>query len=315
MIGDLAAEHASLVRHAYHMLGSHIDAEDVVQDAFVRWQRSDRSHVRDAHAYLRATVTRLSLDRLSERASARETYVGPWLPAPILVDESAVPETAAMLAEDVSFAFLLALERLSPLERAAFLLHDALDVPFAEIARLLERSVESIRQLASRARSSIRESRPARTAARCDAIAMRERFSSARLSGDINALMALLSDDVRDGGGKKPAAINPLVGRDHVGRFLHGIVRKGGAQLVEIRPVWVNGLPGYAAFGADGLDQTLAIETDGEKITGIYISRNPEKLASVAHALGNVAIGRGPWSSRNSARADGLDRVNAVPDK
>jgi RNA polymerase sigma-70 factor (ECF subfamily) len=310
MIDDLAEERASLVRHAYHMLGSHMDAEDVVQDAFVRWQRCDRSHVRDAHAYLRATVTRLSIDRLRERASARETYVGPWLPEPILVDESAVPETAAMLAEDVSFAFLLALERLSPLERAAFLLHDALDVPFAEIATLLERSVESVRQLASRARSSIREARPARTAARGDAIAMRERFSLALRSGDINELMALLSDDVRllaDGGGKKPSAINPLVGRDHVGRFLHGIVRKGGAQLAEIRPVWVNGLPGYATFSADGLDQTLAIESDGEKITGIYVSRNPEKLAFVARALGDVAIGRGLWSNRDRDRAGSIE--------
>jgi len=291
---DLAAERATLVRHAYHMLGSHMDAEDVVQDAFVRWQRGDRSNVRDAHAYLRATVTHLSIDRLRERANARETYVGPWLPEPILLDDSAVPESAATLAEDVSFAFLLALERLSPLERAAFLLHDALDVPFAEVATLLERSEESVRQLASRARGAIREARPKRTAARGDAIAMRERFSAALLSGDINQLMALLSDDVRllsDGGGKKLAAINPLVGPDHVGRFLHGIVRKGGARLVEIREVWVNGLPGFATFGADGLDQTLAIESDGEKITGIYVSRNPDKLESVARALGNVPIG------------------------
>ncbi|HVA27130.1 MAG TPA: RNA polymerase sigma factor SigJ [Candidatus Baltobacteraceae bacterium] len=294
MIDDLAAERARLVRHAYHMLGSHVDAEDVVQDAFVRWQRGERSNVRDAHKYLRAAVTNLSIDRLRERASARETYVGPWLPEPILLDESAVPESAVTLAEDVSFAFLLALERLSPLERAAFLLHDALDIPFAEIATLLERSEESVRQLASRARHAIRESRPKRTAARVDAVAMRERFANALLSGDIAALTALLSDDVRllsDGGGKKLAAINPLAGPDRVGRFLHGVMRKGGGRIVEIRPAWINGLAGFATFWEDGLDQALAIESDGEKITAIYISRNPDKLASVAKALGDVPIG------------------------
>jgi RNA polymerase sigma-70 factor, ECF subfamily len=294
MIDDLAAERATLVRHAYHMLGSHVDAEDVVQDAFVRWQRGDRSDVRDAHKYLRATVTHLSIDRLREKAHARETYIGPWLPEPIVVDESAVPESAATLAEDVSFAFLVALERLSPLERAAFLLHDALDVPFAEVATLLERSEESVRQLASRARTAIRDARPKRWAARPDAAAMRDRFAAALLSGDITQLMALLSDDVRlvsDAGGKKLAAIKPLVGADHVGRFLHGIAKKGAALVVELRPIWVNDLAGFAAFGADGLDQTLAIETDGEKITALYISRNPDKLGSVAKALGDVPIG------------------------
>jgi RNA polymerase sigma-70 factor (ECF subfamily) len=293
MIEDLSLERAALVRHAYHMLGSHADAEDVVQDAFVRWQRGDRSKIRDAHAYLRATVTNLAIDRLRERSKARETYIGTWLPEPIVVDDSAVPESVVTLAEDVSFAFLLALERLSPLERAAFLLHDALDVPFAEIATLLERSEASVRQLASRGRHAVRDARPARTANRSDAGAMRDRFTKALLSGDINQLMALLGDDVRllsDGGGKKLAAINPLVGADHVGRFLHGIARKGAALVVEIRPLWINGMAGFAAFGPDGLDQTLAIETDGERITGIYVSRNPDKLAAAARALGTRPV-------------------------
>ena len=130
--------------------------------------------------------------------------------------------------------------------------------------------------------------------------------------------MALLSDDVRlltDGGGKKQAAINPLVGPDRVGRFLYGIVRKGGAQLVEVLPVWVNGLPGYATFRADGLDQTLAIESDGEKITGIYISRNPEKLASVARALGNVAIADNPPPSRHSPRDGGAGSAHRTAER
>jgi RNA polymerase sigma-70 factor (ECF subfamily) len=297
MIDDLAAERATLVRHAYRMIGSHTDAEDIVQDAFVRWQRGERSHVHDAHAYLRATVTHLAIDRLRERSKARETYIGPWLPEPIITDDSVVPEAAVTLAEDVSFAFLLALERLSPLERAAFLLHDALDVPFGEIAALLERSEESVRQLALRARHAIREARPKRWPARADAVEIRERFVKALTSGDIGAITALLSDDVRllsDAGGKKLAAINPLEGRDRVGRFLDGITRKGIKNVTEFRPVWVNGLPAFAIFSADGLDQAFAIETDGVQISGIYITRNPEKLTAVAKALGNVPIGSSP---------------------
>lgn len=281
-------ERAPLVRHAYRMLGTMTDAEDVVQDAFVRWHRADRSSVRDPHAYLRASVTHLALDKLREQKRARETYIGPWLPEPILVDESSAPEHVVTLAEDVSFAFLLALQRLSPLERAAFLLHDALDVPFAEIAQTLERSEESVRRLASRARRAIHAETPRRVPAVADANALRARFTAALASGEIAKITALLTDDVlllSDGGGKRPAALNPLEGVDRVSRFLAGVVHKGAAYA-QASPATINGLPGLVVTFADGLEGVVALEPRGEKISAIYISRNPEKLAAVAEATG-----------------------------
>jgi RNA polymerase sigma-70 factor, ECF subfamily len=282
-------ERAGLVRHAYRMLGTMTDAEDVVQDAFVRWHRTDRPGVRDPHAFLRATVTNLALDRLRERKRSRETYVGPWLPEPIVVDEKATPEHVVSIAEDVSFAFLLALERLSPLERAAFLLHDALDVPFAEIAQMLERSEESVRRLASRARHAIHESAPRRIPPRVDADALRQRFTQAILSGDIARLQALLTDDVRllaDGGGKRAAALNPVLGLDHVSRFLIGVASRVRDEIKEARLATINGLPGLLLLGEDGLDSTWVLEPRGEKIAAVYVSRNPDKLAAVAEATG-----------------------------
>jgi RNA polymerase sigma-70 factor (ECF subfamily) len=284
---SLLAQRASLVRHAYRMLGTMSDAEDVVQDAFERMQRADTSHVRDPRAYLRATVTNLALDRLRASARSREVYVGPWLPEPV-IDETAVPDHIVGVAEDISFAFLLALERLSPLERAAFLLHDALDVPFAEIAQTLGRSEVSVRRLASRARAAIRSDAPRRITPPSDAEALRDRMGRAILSGDVNGLMAMLTSDVTllsDGGGKKTAAINPLVGPDRVSRFLVGVSRKGGASVRAIMPTWINGLPGWALFGDEGLDQTIALEIVDGAVRGIYITRNPDKLSAAKAAL------------------------------
>lgn len=281
-------ERAPLVRHAYHMLGTMTDAEDVVQDAFVRWHRGNHDHVRDPHAFLRATVTNLALDRLRAQKRSREEYIGPWLPEPIIVDESAAPDHVVTVAEDVSFAFLLALERLSPLERAAFLLHDALDVPFAEIAQTLERSEESVRRLASRARRAIHENTPRRIAPRAGADELRARFTAAVLSGDIARITAILTDDVKflsDGGGKKPAALNPLHGADKVAKFLGGVARKGAANA-EVRPAMVNGLPAVILLVDGAIDGLWALEARGEKIAAIYVSRNPEKLDAIAKATG-----------------------------
>ncbi len=280
-------ERATLIRHAYRMLGSMSDAEDVVQDAFERMQRADTSHVRDPRKYLRATVTNLSLDRLRSSARQREVYVGPWLPEPV-VDESAVPEHVVGVAEDISYAFLLALERLSPLERAAFLLHDALDVPFAEIAQTLGRSEESVRRLASRARVAIQNDAPRRIARGADAEAMRDKLGAAVLNDDISGLMAMLTENVRfvsDGGGKRPAAINPVVGRDRVSKMLTGLAKKGYGRFRAIVPTSINGLPGWAFFTDEGLEQTTALETDGTSVSAIYVVRNPDKLLAVEAAL------------------------------
>jgi RNA polymerase sigma-70 factor, ECF subfamily len=283
-----ARERAPLVRHAYHMLGTMTDAEDIVQDAFVRWHRAERDNVRDPHAFLRATVTHLALDRLRAQKRSREEYVGPWLPEPIIVDESAAPEHVVTIAEDISFAFLLALERLSPLERAAFLLHDALDVPFAEVAQTLERSEESVRRLASRARRAIHENTPRRITPPPDADELRERFTAAVLSGNVEQITAMLTDDVKmisDGGGKKPAALKPLLGSSIVATFLGGLARlvpKG----IEVRPAVVNSSPGLLFLLDGGIETLLTLETNGEKISAIYASRNPEKLEAVAKATG-----------------------------
>jgi RNA polymerase sigma-70 factor (ECF subfamily) len=283
-----AQERAPLVHHAYRILGTMTDAEDVVQDAFVRWHRGDRGAVRDPHAFLRATVTHLALDRLRAQKRSRETYVGTWLPEPILVDESNTPEHVVTIAEDVSFAFLLALERLSPLERAAFLLHDALDVPFAEVAQTLERSEQSVRRLASRARRAIHETIPRRSSPVLSADDVRARFTAAVLSGDVAQITAILTDDVKlltDGGGKKPAAINPVDGADKVGRFLRGVAGKAGPG-VEIRSAFINGLPGFLLIVDGALEGLWALQPRDEKVAAIYVSTNPEKLVAAAKSAG-----------------------------
>ncbi len=264
------------------MLGTWTDAEDVVQDAFIRWESAEREKVRDAAAYLRTIVTRIAIDRLRAARASRETYIGPWLPEPVVDDQTTVPEHVVTLAEDVSFAFLLALERLSPLERAAFLLHDALDIPFAEIAGILERSEESVRRLASRAREHIHSSHHRRIAKPHDAQALRDRFAEALGRANVEDLVALLTEDavlLSDGGGKRPAAINPLHGSDRIARFFAGVVTKNRDTITAIVPATINGLPGFVAYNREGVDQTLAIETRDDRICAVYIVRNPEKLA------------------------------------
>ncbi|MBV8581123.1 MAG: RNA polymerase sigma factor SigJ [Candidatus Eremiobacteraeota bacterium] len=292
------AHRATLNRLAYRMLGSNAEAEDIVQDAYLRFADAlRRTTVADDAAYLRATVTRLALDRLRSARARRETYVGPWLPEPIVSDEAGNPEATATLADDVSFALMLALERLSPLERAAFILHDVLDVPFAEIASTLHRSEEAARRLASRGREHVRESRTRRSTRRADAIRLRDAFTAALLAGDVDAVIHLLTDDVvllSDGGGKATAAINPVVGADHVARFLVGVATKGAPYISRIVPALLNGDPGYVIFGdehrtgEEAVVQTLAIETDGERINAIYVTRNPDKLRGVAARLGDA---------------------------
>lgn len=270
-----------LVRHAYRMLGAYGDAEDVVQDSFLRWVRAAESgRVADDRAFLRATVTHLCLDRLRSARARRETYFGPWLPEPVLSDSSADPQAAASLADDLSFALLLALDRLSPLERAAFLLHDGLGVPFPEIAQTLNRSEEAVRKLASRARSRVREARrptaPSEFAAR-----LRDDVVRAIQRDDFAALMKLLTEDVlfvSDGGGKATAATVPVIGRESVGKLLTGLARKGAPRLRKVEFVSINGLPGCLLYEESGLATALAFQGTGAGVSAIYAVRNPDKL-------------------------------------
>ncbi|WP_354493005.1 sigma-70 family RNA polymerase sigma factor [Mesorhizobium robiniae] len=262
-----------LMRVAYRMLGSVADAEDMVQEAFIRWMRADRTEVREPEAFLRRTVMRLCLDQLKSARRQRETYIGPWLPDPVVEDEE---------AEDVTLPLMLALERLSPLERAAFLLHDVFGLGFEEVAAAIQRDPAACRQLASRARSHVREARPRFQMEKQRGLELAEAFYTASRSGDLKALGAMLKADVSshaDGGGKRPAATEPALGFDAVMKQYGQVaawLRENGSTLVRVG--FVNGLPGFITLEADGELQTTALEIEGGKIAAIYVVRNPDKL-------------------------------------
>ncbi len=260
-----------LTRVAYRMLGSVQDAEDMVQDAFIRWMNTDRSDIREPEAFLRRTVTRLCLDQLKSARRQRETYVGPWLPDPIVEEEE---------VEDVTLPLMLALERLSPLERAVFLLHDVFGVGFEEIAVTIGRDPAACRRLASRAREHVRNARPRFQVEKQRGLAFAEAFFTASRSGDIKALGTMLAADVSihaDGGGKRPAATQPILGFDAVMK-LYEHLKPLFLKTRFIRAAFINGLPGFVTLEADGELQTTALEIEDGKVTAIYVMRNPDKL-------------------------------------
>jgi RNA polymerase sigma-70 factor (ECF subfamily) len=262
-----------LMRVAYRMLGSVADAEDVLQEAFIRWMKADRGAVREPEAFLRRTVTRLCLDQLKSARRQREAYVGPWLPEPVVQEED---------DEDVTLPLMLALERLSPLERAAFLLHDVFGLGFEEVAATIKRDATACRQLAARARTHVREARPRFRVEKQRGLELAQAFFTASRSGDMQALAAMLAADVSvhaDGGGKRAAAGEPIVGFDAVMTLherLADLFRKNGSQLV--RAGFINGLPGFITLEADGELQTTALEIEAGKVAAIYVVRNPDKL-------------------------------------
>ena len=264
-----------LMRVAYRMLGSVADAEDVVQEAFIRWMGASRSEVREPEAFLRRTVTRLCLDQLKSARHRREAYVGPWLPEPI-VEEDEEGE------EDITLPLMLALERLSPLERAAFLLHDVFGIGFEEVAVTIQRSPAACRQLAARARAHVREARPRFQVEKQRGLEIANAFFAASRNGDMTKLGAMLAADVSmysDGGGKRPAAPQPILGYDRVMKVheaLAVLFRKHGSNLVST--ALINGLPGFVTREADGELQTTALEIDDGMVTAIYVMRNPDKL-------------------------------------
>lgn len=258
-----------LKRVAYRMLGSVADAEDMVQEAFIRWMKADRGEVREPEAFLRRTVTRLCLDQLKSARRQRETYVGPWLPDPVVEEEQ---------EEDVTLPLMLALERLSPLERAAFLLHDVFGLGFEEVAGTIQRDPATCRQLAARARTHVREARPRFQVEKQRGLALAEAFFAASRSGDLKPLGAMLAADVSlhaDGGGKRPAATEPILGFVAVMKLFERF-RNNVSKLVRVG--FVNGLPGFITLEADGELQTTAIEIEDGKIAAIYVVRNPDKL-------------------------------------
>jgi RNA polymerase sigma-70 factor (ECF subfamily) len=270
-----------LTRVAYRMLGSVADAEDVVQEAFIRWHGADRSEIKTPEAWLRRTVTRLCLDVLKSARHRRETYIGPWLPEPVV-------EPGDGEADDVTLPLLLALERLSPLERAAFILHDVFGLGFDEVAETIDRDVAATRQLAHRARANVRQARPRFDVPRQHGLEIAEAFFTASRTGDLDGLRAMLAEDVyfhADGGGKRPAALRVVEGLEQVMLLHQGLARvlaKGGSSLV--RTGYINGLPGFISLEADGLLQTTALDVQDGRIAAIYIVRNPDKLTRLEGA-------------------------------
>ena len=283
----LAPHRGRLLGLAYRMLGSRSDAEDVVQDAYLRFAGTQDVH--NPEAFLVTVVTRLCLDRLKSAKAQREVYVGPWLPEPILDAEALSPDTATELADDLSFALLLALDRLSPPERAAFLLHDVFDMPFAEVAQMIDRTEAACRQLATRARRAVRDARPAPAATPDGHARLLRAFSEAVISGDASRLAGLLRQDaiaLTDGGGRKTAALNPIMGADKIARFFIGLAAKNVGRDIRIEPTMINGTVGALLYLDGEIDHSLSMAIDGERIAAIYIVRNPDKLrhaSSSAH--------------------------------
>jgi RNA polymerase sigma-70 factor (ECF subfamily) len=278
-VDPLAPYRRRLLGLAYRMLGSRSDAEDVVQDAYLRFAGAQDVH--NPEAFLVTVVTRLCLDRLKSASTQREVYVGPWLPEPVFDAESLSADAATELADDLSFALLLALDRLSPLERAAFLLHDIFEVTFAEIAGMLDRTEPTCRQLAARARRAVRDERPRQTTSADSHARLLTAFIEAIASGDPSRLAGLLRDDavaVTDGGGRKPAALNPIMGADKVARLFIGLASKNADRDIRIEPAMINGSIGALLYMDGELDHSLSMAIDGDRIAAIYIVRNPDKL-------------------------------------
>ncbi|MDB5468347.1 MAG: polymerase sigma-70 factor, subfamily [Phenylobacterium sp.] len=276
------AQRLRLARLAYRMLGSVTEAEDAVQDAWLRCTRAGAGVI-DPAAWLVRTTTRLCIDRLRAAKAEREAYRGPWLPEPLI---EPLTEDPVERVEDVSVAFLLALERLSPLERAVFLLHDVFEEDYAAVAEALGRSEPAVRQLASRAREHVREARPRFSVSQEDAARLAQAFMVASATADMSALSAMLAEDaimVTDGGGKRKAALRVMVGRDDIIRLLEGLRWRVGAPSIErLEAARINGYPGFVLHLADG-PETLAFQPGADgRIAAIYAMRNPEKLAHIA---------------------------------
>lgn len=271
---------------AYRMLGSRADAEDVVQDAWLRWHESAPDDLRSAEAWLVTAVTRLSLDRLRARKAEAQRYIGPWLPEPLDAADLITPESRLEQADNLSIAFIAVLERLSPDERAAFLLREVFDYDYPEVATALDRNEASCRQLVHRARARVSEERPRFPVDRDAHLRVLRAFMAAAQSGkraDIESLLAEDAISVSDGGGKTWATLRPLHGASRIAWLFHAVARNPDICL-EWREGIVNGEPAILRFRDGVLHSTLSIVTDGERVLALYGVLNPDKLANFSHA-------------------------------
>lgn len=265
---------------AYRMLGSLSDSDDVLQEAYLRWSRQERAAVRSPRAYLTSVVTRLCIDQRRTIEARKETYVGPWLPEPVVEDDEPSARERAEVAESVSLAFLVALETLTPLERAAYLLRQTFDFEYDEIAAILERSSHNCRQLVSRAQAHLRARRPRFEAKPDEAERITTAFLDACATGELDRLVSLLAADAvlySDGGGKVLAALAPIRGADHVGRFFLGVLKKSPPGL-QYRRVRVNGRPGVMATLGAQVVNVLTFDMIDGRIATCFVIRNPDKL-------------------------------------
>jgi len=265
---------------AYEMLGSAADAEDVLQETWLRWSEVDLGEVRDVRAYLVRITTRLSLNRIRTLARRRESYVGPWLPEPLLTAPDIAEDVE--LADSVSTAMLMVLETLTPTERAVFVLREVFDVPYDEIAAAVDKSPAAVRQIAHRARSHVEARRPREAVSPAQRTEVIGRFMNAVATGDLQGLMDVLAPDVvliTDGGGQKQAALRPIEGVEKVLRFLAAVTPDDGSASAA--RVLVNGGPGLRLMLGDELDTIATMRVDNGLVTELYLVRNPDKLARV----------------------------------
>lgn len=278
---EFVAHRNLLFTVAYEMLGSAADAEDVLQETWLRWVKVDGDEVREPRAYLVRIATRLALNRLRSAQHRRESYVGPWLPEPLLTTPDVAEDVE--LAESVSMALMVVLETLGPTERAVFVLHDVFGFEFSEIAATLDKTPAAVRQIAHRARAHVEARRPRVSVSAEEARAVLDAFRRAVETGDPQAMLAVLAPDVvlvSDGGGVKQAALRPITGADKIARFIAGGLRKTGAVLTS-EPTVLNGNPALVLYVDGVFDGVLAARVQDGLITGMYIVRNPSKLTRV----------------------------------
>jgi RNA polymerase sigma-70 factor (ECF subfamily) len=273
---------------AYRMLGTVADAEDLVQETFIRWQSVDPERIESPKAWLSTVVTRLCINHLKSARVQREQYIGPWLPEPVVEGLCANPAENAKLADSLSLAFLVVLESLTPTERAVFVLREVFSYDFADIALAVEKSETNCRQILARARKHVDERRPRFEAASEDADQLIQQFEKSVLTGDMQGLLDLLAKDVvlvSDGGGKARAVLRPILGADPVSRLLVGAAQKFGSSTEVRRLAKVNGLPGLVSFDAGRVIRVLAFGIRENRIQSLFIITNPDKLRHLYPAL------------------------------
>ncbi len=278
-----------LKKIAYRMMGSVAEAEDIVQDVWLRWHEAARERIDSAEAWLVAVTTRMSIDRLRAAKIQRENYAGIWLPEPEMTASPATPEEVTERADDVSVAFLLLLERLTPEARAAFLLREVFDADYDEVAQVIGKTEAACRQLVSRAKKQLRDERPRYAVSRETHLRLLQTFAQAVEHGDFATLNASLAEDamlIGDGGGKVPSFPQPMVGGRRIAQLFYASSRRYGSGL-HVRLVVLNGQWALLRFIEGKLESAQSFETDGERIVRIHVQRNPDKLARIAAASSN----------------------------